>query len=535
MGKYKQRDRIAQLVSWGHWFTFANIILCLLIGVFYLETVLPAQTAIANAYLMVSWLGHFAFLPFVFFIVLIFPLCLLVPYSRILRGYAAVIASIGLFALILDVLFFRQYGFHLNTYSLTQLASDAEEWFAGGSFVMLLLLMLGFLVILGAQLILANLTWKRHPQLQTKPIGRIAAGVFIVAFFISHSSHIWADATLYTPITQQDDLFPVSYPTTAKSLMTRHGWISVERFQSSHDRLTGVQQLNVRYPTSPLLCGKESSAYGVTVIAFTALPAESVARLTAAVPALTQHTQQHLGHRSISAASYNLLFGVPDVYIESIRYQNLMPAYFNVLSDFTVTPHVFASENFNHSELPQALQDTVLTWQPTRLHGTNLQIVFVAENDLNDAITYLQNVPRHQRVLISGLVANLGTNNAIVPQTEQLQVPLLSMNMHLAPRSLSALEDIMPTVLGNYMNCADDFRSFTNGINLQEHAREFPRVLSIKPYLYIFEANQTTVIDQNGEMQLFSVDGEVMPGAVPPTPVFINSLRELQRFGGAPR
>ncbi|MCH8491836.1 MAG: DUF3413 domain-containing protein [Idiomarina sp.] len=532
MGKYKQRDRIAQLVSWGHWFTFANIILCLLIGVFYLETALPAQTSIAAGYLMVSWLGHFAFLPFVFFIVLIFPLCLLVPYSRILRGYAAIIASIGIFALILDALFFRQYGFHLNTYSLTQLATDAEEWFAGGSFVMLLLLMLGFLVILGIELILANLTWKRHPQLQAKRIGKISAGVFIVAFIISHSSHIWADATLYSPITQQDDLFPASYPTTAKSLMTRHGWISVERFQSSHDRLTGSQQLAVRYPTSPLLCSKESVEHGVSVITFTTLSAESLARLNAEVPALTQHAQQHLGHRSVSDASYNLLFGVPDVYIESIRYQNLQPAYFNVLGDFAVTPSLFASEHFDSSELPYSLQSKVQAWQPSRLHGNNLQIIFAAESDIDSAITYLQNVPNNQRVIITGLVANSGPNNALVPQVEHLQVPLLSMNMVLVPRALSALEDIMPTALGSYMNCADDFRSFTNGINLQEHTREFPRVLSIKPYLYIFEANQTTVIDQNGEMQLFSVDGELMPGAVPPTPVFINSLRELQRFGG---
>ena len=166
------------------------------------------------------------------------------------------------------------------------------------------------------------------------------------------------------------------------------------------------------------------------------------------------------------------------------------------------------------------------------MHGNNLHIIFATDRDIDSAITYLQNVPNNQRVLITGLVANPLPNNTLVPQVEPLQVPLLSMNMPLIPRALSALEDIMPTVLSNYMNCADDFRSFTNGINLQEHTREFPRVLSIKPYLYIFEVNQTTVIDQNGEMQLFSVDGELMPGAVPPTPVFINSLRELQRFGG---
>ncbi|MCA1767443.1 MAG: DUF3413 domain-containing protein, partial [Idiomarina sp.] len=117
MGKYQRRDKIARLISWGHWFTFANIILCLFIGLLYIEAAPKPSTAIGNIYMLISWIGHFAFLPFVFFIILIFPFCLVVPYSKILRGFAALITSFGFIALIADALFFRQYGYHLNTYS----------------------------------------------------------------------------------------------------------------------------------------------------------------------------------------------------------------------------------------------------------------------------------------------------------------------------------------------------------------------------------------------------------------------------------
>ncbi|WP_348671590.1 DUF3413 domain-containing protein, partial [uncultured Idiomarina sp.] len=43
MGKNQRRDKIARLISWGHWFTFANIILCVLIGIIYIDST-PSPT-----------------------------------------------------------------------------------------------------------------------------------------------------------------------------------------------------------------------------------------------------------------------------------------------------------------------------------------------------------------------------------------------------------------------------------------------------------------------------------------------------------
>lgn len=157
MGKQQQRDKIARLISWGHWFTFVNILISLAVGTLYVEAAEPPGTILGVVYMLVSWIGHFAFLPFVFFIILIFPFCMLVPYARVLRGIAALLASLGLIALVADAVFFRYYGYHLNTYSLSQLASDAEAAFAGASFVIILALLLSFLVILAFEVVIANL------------------------------------------------------------------------------------------------------------------------------------------------------------------------------------------------------------------------------------------------------------------------------------------------------------------------------------------------------------------------------------------
>ncbi|WP_286842287.1 DUF3413 domain-containing protein, partial [Idiomarina sp. UBA4206] len=268
MGKYQRRDKIARLISWGHWFTFANIILCLFIGLLYIEAAPKPSSAIGNLYMLVSWIGHFAFLPFVFFIILIFPFCLVVPYSKILRGFAALITSFGLIALIADALFFRQYGYHLNTYSLAQMTRDAEAVFTGASFVIISAILLGFLLIVGIQLLLANLAWKRLDDLQNRKIGAPVTAVFVLCFFVSHSVHVWADAVLYDPITQQDDMFPLSYPTTAKTLMAKHGVIDVESYQARQQMLMATDQIKLKYPQQPLLCSKTDTQQSTTLVLF---------------------------------------------------------------------------------------------------------------------------------------------------------------------------------------------------------------------------------------------------------------------------
>jgi membrane-anchored protein YejM (alkaline phosphatase superfamily) len=84
------------------------------------------------------------------------------------------------------------------------------------------------------------------------------------------------------------------------------------------------------------------------------------------------------------------------------------------------------------------------------------------------------------------------------------------------------------------MSCAEDFDTFTVGRDLTRGVSTLPRVHSVNGRIYIFEQQQTTVLDREGDMSVYNSEGELKPGATPPTPVLINSLQELQRFG-APR
>lgn len=537
MGKYQRRDKIARLISWGHWFTFANIILCLFIGLLYIEAAPKPATAIGNLYMLVSWIGHFAFLPFVFFIILIFPFCLVVPYSKILRGFAALITSFGLIALIADALFFRQYGYHLNTYSLAQMTRDAEAVFTGASFVIISAILLGFLLTVGIQLLLANLAWKRLEDLQHRRIGAPVTAIFVLCFFVSHSVHVWADAVLYDPITQQDDMFPLSYPTTAKTLMAKHGVIDVESYQARQQMLMATDQIKLKYPQHPLLCSKLDSLQSTTLILFDRVSGETQAKLEAlaAKHQLERPALKLLAHPNRDGGLFQVLYGLPDFYQESIERQQLKPAYLKPLNDFNFDVRWYHSKGWDNS---LSLSQFNSEWDSRKLaefkpkQNNQINVVLITGDDISALDKVLQQTSEHQLLLTSLSPSQsdelLGNNQFAL---ENMQVSLWQRNYQLADQPIAGLMDIVPTMLESRISCAGSHKNYTNGESLQTSKRRWPLVETYSPYIVIYDEKEITILDNSGQFSVYSSDGfELKKQAEPPVPVLIDALKDLKRF-----
>ncbi|RUO25888.1 alkaline phosphatase [Aliidiomarina minuta] len=534
MGKHQKRDRIARLISWGHWFTFSNIVLCLVIGLLYIETADATGSLLGNLYLFINWIGHFAFLPFVFFIILLFPFCLILPYSRVLRGLGALVASFGIFILLFDAFFFRQYGFHLNTYSLAQMARDAETLFAGASFVGLLGVIFGFLLILMLQVTLANLTWKRLDNIRDNHTGGAITAILVSCFLASHMIHIWADATLYTPITQQDDLLPLSYPTTAKSLMARHGWITPETYQSQRDRLTDGEQLRLRYPLSSLLCAKQPQARSTLIVAFDQLTPAQQIQMNNQVAGIQPLARQSISHSDVEAAAFQLVYSLPDLYQQQVKQAEIAPAYQETMHNFGHQIHFYHSLQWPIDQAPSAIQSQLVLWPEQSPASPHMTVIFATQGDFEAMLTAIRAAQlNNQRILITALTpaADLTEEQSDFPViSQQFTVPMWSANIEMPEHEFSHINDIMPTALSGFMSCAEDFDTFTSGRDLTREVGRLPRVQSINSRIFIFEQQQITLLDRNGEMAVYSTEGELKPGATPPTPVLIQSLQELQRF-----
>ena len=238
----QELERPFNLLSWGHWFTFANIILALLFSFFYLPPSQLPETFLGWLYLGVNWLGHFSFLAISCFILSIFPIITLFPHRHHIRGVSSVMATFFQLLLFLDVLSFRSLGYHLSASSLSQLREVEDFYIAhmGNGYWILLLCV--FVAILAYQFFVSNLTWKRIHQLQNFKYKNSIATTLISVFFISHFMHMWSDATLNSDIAKQNNLFPASYPLTAKTLLAKYELIDLQKYQLFKSKQTNVAE-----------------------------------------------------------------------------------------------------------------------------------------------------------------------------------------------------------------------------------------------------------------------------------------------------
>lgn len=549
MTKHQHRERIARSISWGHWFTFSNIFLALLIGALYFNSASTTGNLLARVYLVVSWLGHFAFLPFVVFILLIFPFCLAFPYSRFLRGLGATVASFGLFALLFDAIFFQFYQFHLNTYALAQLATDAEAWVTGGSFLILIATILIFLLIFAVQLVLTNITWKKLERLRQLRSFKVLPSIFVAAFFLSHLMHIWADATLFKPITQQDDLFPLSYPSTAKSLMTRHGWIDLASLGQQHEHLSDAK-IRLRYPQSPLLCARKPHASPSVFILFDQLSKAQLAQIKLALPELDEFQGQLLGHPDTAAALFQFAYAIPDRYLSLLNQRNLAPAYLSTLDDFGYPLQWQSTQNFPTELLPTALQALTTQVQPLNANANittgrpGITTLLAQQSDFAHTLSFLQQLVTLQPKAAIYITA-LSPLNAALPTTDEestspiasrLAVPLLTQNVAInSQRLIAQTSDLMPSALHSYMSCAEGSRSYSNALLLTAAHTGYPLVKNIEPNIYLFESRKTSVLNALGEVKVYDNAGKLLEGAQPTPTALIQALNELQRFSSPER
>ena len=83
-------------------------------------------------------------------------------------------------------------------------------------------------IIFVSEVVFSWIMWRKVRNIHAKHIGRPIALFLFCMFALSHLLFIWADATQYRPVTHQKSLYPLSYPMTARTFLTKQGWLSEE-------------------------------------------------------------------------------------------------------------------------------------------------------------------------------------------------------------------------------------------------------------------------------------------------------------------
>ena len=226
--RQRYREKVSQMISWGHWFALFNILLGLLLGSRYLFVADWPSSLFGRVYAMISWLGHFSFIGFAAYLLIIFPLTFVVMSQRLLRFLSAALATAGLTLLLVDAEVFTRFHLHLNPVVWELVVNPDQGELARDWQLMFICVPVIFLV----EMLFGTWSWQKLRSLNRQKFGKPLAGLFITAFFASHLIYIWADANFYRPITMQRSNLPLSYPMTARRFLEKHGLLDAQEFQN---------------------------------------------------------------------------------------------------------------------------------------------------------------------------------------------------------------------------------------------------------------------------------------------------------------
>ncbi|MDG3088620.1 DUF3413 domain-containing protein [Vibrio hannami] len=339
-------DKVSRLVSWGHWFTFFNIIATMLIGTRYITQSPWPDTLLGQSYLALSWIGHFGFLVFALYLLILFPLTFIVLSRKLYRFIAVIFATIGLTVLLLDTEAYQQIHLHLNPV-VWELLLEGEA--SSSVTIELQQLFVVVPIIFLLQLALSEWVWRKQRKLSHKHVGRPITALFFVCFITSHLVYIWADAYFYGPITSQKANFPLSYPMTAKTFMEKHGLLDREEYLKRMEESEGQVDL-VSYPTEPLVFSSRPQKLNVLMVMVNNLRSDTMTpEVMPETYNFANNNQKFNNHYSASNDSYGvfgLFYGIPNSYAGSIKSQGSSPLILEAMQDKGYDFGLFSGSGF---------------------------------------------------------------------------------------------------------------------------------------------------------------------------------------------
>jgi len=333
---HKFYDNVAKRIAWAHWFTLFNIVAISIISLRYIAYSGLADSTLGIIYQFISLIGHFSFLAALVFGLFLFPLAFLISNNLIYRLFSLLIATIGITFLIVDTQIFRLYSFHLNPmiWQFLQKPEQVEAIYA------INLHYISIPIIFVSEVVFSWIMWRKVRNIHAKHIGRPIALFLFCMFALSHIIFIWADATQYRPVTHQKSLYPLSYPMTARTFLTKQGWLSEESIKQNQLGLEGTNQKELNYPVQKLdYVGQAAHANAnILMINIEALRADmlnptNMPHLQALADTGINFRNHFSGSDNSKQGVFSLFYGLPNSYWNTVTENHIAPVLMNKINN----------------------------------------------------------------------------------------------------------------------------------------------------------------------------------------------------------
>ena len=351
MTKFRPPATRKQLLRWSSWFFCINTLLLLLVSTRYFSVIDFPQDNAAQLFGLLSFIGHFASITFIGFL-LTLPFIILLPSRGLVTFLANVIALSLLVGLVIDTFVYQQYHFHLNTMVFTLIFGGAAEEIFTFSLNVWLITAAGILFLLFIEYMITRLLWNWVQARQSQWLGIGVATTLVTVFVAQNIMYAVADAKAYTPITQQIQYLPAYKPATAKRLLAKYGF---EVADGDNEQFKARVGSLIDYPKSTLSCRTTPTAPNVLFIVVDSWRSDMLdSEVTPNIHRFAENSWQFSNHYSNANSTrmgiFSLFYGLPGSYWHSMLSQNVGAVMVNQLLDHYYRPAIFASSKLTSPE-----------------------------------------------------------------------------------------------------------------------------------------------------------------------------------------
>lgn len=579
--RQRYREKVSQMVSWGHWFALFNILLSLVIGSRYLFIADWPTTLAGRIYSYVSIIGHFSFLVFATYLLILFPLTFIVGSQRLMRFLSVILATAGMTLLLIDSEVFTRFHLHLNPI-VWQLVINPDENEMARDWQ---LMFISVPVILLLELVFATWSWQKLRSLtRRRRFARPLAAFLFIAFIASHVVYIWADANFYRPITMQRANLPLSYPMTARRFLEKHGLLDAQEYQRRLIEQGNPDAVSVQYPLSELRYRDMGTGQNVQLITVDGL---NYSRFEKQMPALAGFAEQNISFtRHMSSGNttdngiFGLFYGISPSYMDGILSTRTPAALITALNQQGYQLGLFSSDGFTSPLYRQALlsdfsmpsvrtqsdEQTATQWinwlgryaqEDNRwfswvsFNGTNIddsnQQAFArkysrAAGNVDDQINRVLNALRDSGKLDNTVVIITAGRGIPLSEEEEtfdwshghLQVPLVIHWPGTPAQRINALTDhtdLMTTLMQRLLHVSTPASEYSQGQDLfNPQRRHYWVTAADNDTLAITTPKKTLVLNNNGKYRTYNLRGERVKDEKPQLSLLLQVLTDEKRF-----
>lgn len=551
------REEISQRITWGHWFALFNIIIALLISSRYAFNSDWPNTLIGKLYFFISLFGHFSFVVFALYLLLLFPLSFIVKNNQTYRSISVLVASIGMAILLVDTEVFKQFFLHLSPL-VWDLLIDPDETELSRQWQ---LLFVPLPLIFLAEMLYSRWSWQKLRSLYRQNWGKHVALFFLLCFTATHILYAVADMALYRPITAQKANYPLSYPMTARSFLERHNLLDREEFEQKLEERGRLDTFFLNYPLNPVKYNAMQSHINVLFINLSGLSnddlqADAMPNLHEISKKSRRFLQHYTGGDNSAAGIASLFYGMSGRYVDAILNEKepsiLISTLQNVDYQFGLYSFNSFAEPIYHRALFAGMElptskgniDAVSQWQQWFKQRSNLPFFSYLELEttnkveLDNLIAQIwENLEQEALlaktliVITSDLAERIVLDNTF--ESKRTHVPMLMywQGDSSVYTPMSSHLDVLPTILSQFFGVSSPIEDYSQGIDLTKpNDRKWLLASSYRRNVAIMPNGEQYHIDYKGDFEHYSAQGEKIKGTRPPLALFFQLIQQSNQF-----